>query len=161
MRGDSFWSFTLAFYGRDGVSPALIALQDRFGHDVNLLLYACWLGLHEGVALTAAERGAAAERVRGWRESVLIPLRGARRGIKAAAVAGTDSVYSAAKSLEISAEQVAQRLMAEGAPAAKPGVALAERRRLAAANLDLCLVSAEERGLAAPIEAALAAVVAP
>ncbi|HVM81354.1 MAG TPA: TIGR02444 family protein [Stellaceae bacterium] len=161
MRGDSFWSFTLAFYGREGVSPALIALQDRFGHDVNLLLYACWLGLHEGVALTVAERTAAAERVQGWREGVLIPLRSARRAIKAAAVAQTESVYSAAKTLEISAEQVGQRLMAEGAPAARAGVALAERRRLAAANLELCLSSADERGLAAPIAAALAAVVAP
>jgi len=161
MRGDSFWSFTLAFYGREGVSPALIALQDRFGHDVNLLLYACWLGLHEGVALTGEERKGAAERVRAWRETVLIPLRGARRAIKAAAVAETETVYSAAKSLEISAEQVAQRLMAEGAPAARPGVALAERRRLAAANLDLCFSRDEERQLAAPVQAALAAVVAP
>ena len=161
MRGDSFWSFTLAFYGRDGVSPALIALQDRFGHDVNLLLYACWLGLHEGVPLTAEEKNAVAERARLWRETVLIPLRATRRAIKAAAVAGTDSVYSAAKSLEISAEQTAQRLMAEGAPAAKPGVSLEERRRLAAANLRLCLASGEERTLAAPIEKGLAAVVAP
>lgn len=161
MRGDSFWSFTLAFYGREGVSPALIALQDRFGHDVNLLLYGCWLGLHEGVALTAAERDAASARVGPWRESVLIPLRGARRGIKAAAVAQTESVYSAAKALEVSAEQVGQRLMAEGAPAARPGVSLAERRRLAAANLELCLSTPDERGLAAPIVAALAAVVAP
>jgi len=161
MRGDSFWSFTLAFYGREGVSPALIGLQDRFGHDVNLLLYACWLGLHEGVALTAQERDAAGARARLWRESVLIPLRSARRGIKAATVAQTEPVYSAAKALEISAEQVAQRLMAEGAPAARPGVTLAERRRLAAANLGLCLSSQDERGLATPIEAALAAVVAP
>jgi len=161
MRGDSFWSFTLAFYGREGVSPALIALQDRFGHDVNLLLFACWLGLHEGVPLTLAERDAAAERVRFWRENVLIPLRSARRAIKAAAVADTEGVYSAAKSLEISAEQVAQKLMGAAAPAARPGVALAERRRLAAANLELCLASDDERKLAAPIEAALAAVVAP
>jgi len=161
MRGESFWSFTLAFYGREGVSPALIALQDRFGHDVNLLLYACWLGLHEGVSLTAAEKKAAGERVRVWREGVLIPLRAARRGIKSAAVAGTDSVYSAAKSLEISAEQTGQRLMADGAPAAKAGVPLEERRRLAAANLRLCLESGEEWAVAAPIEKGLAAVVAP
>ncbi|MGE5202150.1 MAG: TIGR02444 family protein, partial [Acidobacteriota bacterium] len=86
-RADSFWSFTLAFYGRTGVSGALIALQDRFSHDVNVLLYACWLGLHEGVPLTEAERAAAAARVEPWRKTVLLPLRAARRAIKAAAIA--------------------------------------------------------------------------
>lgn len=160
-RADSFWSFTLAFYGRTGVSGALIALQDRFGHDVNVLLYSCWLGLHEGVALTVAERAAAAARVEEWRKTVLVPLRGARRAIKAASLADTEKIYADAKSIEIAAEQVAQRLMAAAAPAARAGIALDERRRLAAANLDLCLPSEEERALAAPVRAALTAIAAP
>jgi uncharacterized protein (TIGR02444 family) len=160
-RADSFWSFTLAFYGRAGVSGALIALQDRFGHDVNLLLYACWLGLHEGVALTEAERAAAAARVEEWRRMVLLPLRAARRAIKAAALPQTEAIYADAKSIELEAEQIAQRLMASAAPAARAGTALDERRRVAAANLDLCLPSEEERTLATPVRTALAAIVAP
>ncbi|HEX6103216.1 MAG TPA: TIGR02444 family protein, partial [Alphaproteobacteria bacterium] len=39
-----FWSFSVALYGRPGVAPACLALQDRFGCDVNLLLFAIWAG---------------------------------------------------------------------------------------------------------------------
>ena len=37
-----FWRTSLELYAREGVSRALIALQDRRGADVNLLLYCCW-----------------------------------------------------------------------------------------------------------------------
>ena len=47
-----FWSFSTEFYGRTGVAPACLVLQDRFGCDVNLLLFALW----------AARRGAACSR---------------------------------------------------------------------------------------------------
>ena len=39
-----FWDFTIAHYGREGLSPAVIALQDRLGVDVNMLLLCCWAG---------------------------------------------------------------------------------------------------------------------
>ena len=42
---EAFWRFSLAFYERPGVPDALIALQDRDGFDVNLILFALWLGI--------------------------------------------------------------------------------------------------------------------
>jgi uncharacterized protein (TIGR02444 family) len=42
---EAFWRFSLAFYERPGVADALIALQDREGFDVNLVLFALWLGI--------------------------------------------------------------------------------------------------------------------
>jgi uncharacterized protein (TIGR02444 family) len=42
---EAFWCFSLAFYERPGVADALIALQDRDGFDVNLVLFALWLGI--------------------------------------------------------------------------------------------------------------------
>ena len=42
------WEFSLDFYARPGVSAALIELQDRAGLDVNLILFALWLGARHG-----------------------------------------------------------------------------------------------------------------
>ena len=35
-----FWQFSLDAYQRDGVQPACLSLQDDWGLDVNVLLYA-------------------------------------------------------------------------------------------------------------------------
>src|SRR4029077_986465 len=45
QRPDDLWRFSLAFYALPGVARALIALQDRDGLDVNLMLFAMWLGI--------------------------------------------------------------------------------------------------------------------
>ena len=39
-----FWDFSLRVYGSDGVPAACIALQERRGIDVNLLLFSAWIG---------------------------------------------------------------------------------------------------------------------
>ena len=59
---DSFWRFSLMVYARPGVAPALIRLQDRGGHNVNLILFGLWLALCRGKRLDAAalERARAA-----------------------------------------------------------------------------------------------------
>jgi uncharacterized protein (TIGR02444 family) len=51
---ESFWRFSLMVYARPGVAEALIGLQDRAGHNVNLILFGLWLGLCEAVPLDAA-----------------------------------------------------------------------------------------------------------
>ena len=47
--------FSLAFYARPGVSEALIALQDHARCDVNLMLFALWLGVSGRSRLTKEE----------------------------------------------------------------------------------------------------------
>ena len=37
------WDFVLNYYGRKGVSDALIGLQDNHGIDVNMLLFLMWM----------------------------------------------------------------------------------------------------------------------
>src|SRR5947209_1662319 len=63
--GEGFWRFSLALYARPGIAEALIALQERAGYDVNLVLFALWAGAVLGVRLDAA--GLAAVRFRGLR----------------------------------------------------------------------------------------------
>ena len=42
---NDLWRFSQDFYRLPGVASALIALQDRAGLDVNLMLFALWLGV--------------------------------------------------------------------------------------------------------------------
>jgi uncharacterized protein (TIGR02444 family) len=151
--GEAFWNFSLAFYGRPGVSAAAIALQDRHGRDVNLLLYACWVGMSGRGRLDADQLARAEAMSEPWRCSVIAPLRAARRALKEAG-AEAARLYAAAKAVELDGERLAQQRLAALAPpaAARPVAACMAD---AAANLALCLGDSEERQLAAPLFAAL------
>lgn len=146
-----FWRFSLAVYARPGVAPACLVLQDQHGRDVNLMLYCCWLGASargrlDPDSLAAADRGVAA-----WRGEVVENLRAARRAIKAAALPESDGIYAKAKALELEAERLLQRQLAERAPPARSGRSIAARLADALANLALYLGDAS----AGPIREAL------
>jgi uncharacterized protein (TIGR02444 family) len=131
--GEAFWRFALALYARPGVAEALIALQDRAGRDVALILYGLWLGATRGEHFdTAALRQAAASVAP--LNAVVAPLRGLRRRLKGAADPDVAALRQRIASLEIAAErQVMRRLAASPRPPA------AIARDAAAANLALCL----------------------
>ncbi|MGO8918909.1 MAG: TIGR02444 family protein [Stellaceae bacterium] len=153
---DPFWTFTLAFYGRPGVSAACIALQDRHGCDVNLVLYACWVGLSGRGRLTAADLARAEATNAPWRNGVIEKLRAARRALREEDRRGPVlELYEAAKAAELAAERIAQRRLEALAP---PEVAprAAARAADAAANLALYLDGKAADEAAAPIVAAIA-----
>ncbi|HEV2549256.1 MAG TPA: TIGR02444 family protein [Stellaceae bacterium] len=152
--GDEFWNFSLAFYGRPGVSAACLALQDRHGLDVNLVLYACWVGLSGRGQLTAADIARAAAVNAPWREAVIEKLRAARRAIKEAAPEAT-GLYASAKAIELDAERIAQQRLAACAPGVTTNAVA--RRADATANLTLYLENEAARGAAPAIFAAIAA----
>jgi uncharacterized protein (TIGR02444 family) len=125
-----FWDFSISVYGREGVGPACIALQDRRGLDVNILLWCCWVGAGGkggGGVIDEAAMGRAVDRVAPWREAVVEPLRRARRAIHDAA---PEAIAEAAEALrrktlsaEIDGERVAQLILAgvEADPTARAG----------------------------------------
>jgi uncharacterized protein (TIGR02444 family) len=154
---DPFWTFTLGFYGRPGVSPACIALQDRHHCDVNLVLYACWVGLSGRGRLDAADLAKAEATNAPWRNAVVERLRAARRALKEEDRTGPVlELYEAAKAAELAAERIAQRRLQALAPA-EPSRAEAERAADAAANLQLYLRGKDAEDTAVPIFAAIAA----
>ncbi|WP_042695500.1 TIGR02444 family protein [Azospirillum sp. B506] len=130
MSANPFWDFSLAVYGRPGVPACCLALQDRRGVDVNVLLFAAWAGLDCGIGLSADELLRIDGTVAGWREEVVRPLRALRRRAKAE----DDAFYRRMKAAELEAERVQQdRLFAAGGFGPQPGGAV----QLAAANMAL------------------------
>jgi uncharacterized protein (TIGR02444 family) len=147
----AFWRFSLAIYARPGVAPACLVLQDQHGRDVNVMLFCCWLGASGRGRLDRAALDAADRAVSGWRREVVEPFRTARRAIKAAAVPESDGIYAKAKAVELDAERLLQRQLAERAPAENVVLPTEQRLSDALANLALYIGDAP----AAPIVAAL------
>lgn len=77
----SFWAWSVEVYARPCVAAACLALQDRHGIDVNLLLLGLWLAVRGETVLpeTATELASYAE---AWQREVVRPLRGVRRALK-------------------------------------------------------------------------------
>ena len=135
---EAFWRFSLALYARPGVAEALLSLQDRAGHDVNLILFGLWLGIGNR-RLSGADLAAAAMTIAPTNDAAVAPLRRLRRRLKSVADSDLAALRRRIGMLELAAErQVQYRLAAEIAGAAvapAEGAALA----LAEANLALCL----------------------
>src|SRR5262245_57573970 len=108
-QGSPFWRFSLAFYRRPGVGEACIQLQDGCAVDVNLLLFLLWLASAKR-RLSADEVRAVDDKVSGWRELTVLPLRAMRRTLKGAAPlveAGLAEAYrSRIKGVELEAERL-------------------------------------------------------
>ncbi len=146
-----FWRFSLAVYASPDVAPACILLQDRHGKDVNLALFCCWLGASGRGQLTQAALEAADRAAAPWRHGVVERLREARRAVKAAAVPGSENLYTKAKAAELEAERVLQSILIGLAPKVANARAAPERLADALANLALYIGDAP----AEPLRAAL------
>jgi uncharacterized protein (TIGR02444 family) len=134
-----FWRFSLAFYERPGVADALIALQDRDGFDVNLVLFALWLGISghgplDGDALAAAELAAAT-----LQSEIVEPLRSLRRKLRHHPDGDVQHLRDGVKALEIAAEKLVQERLARLARSEGARTGLEGRRATAHANLALYL----------------------
>jgi uncharacterized protein (TIGR02444 family) len=104
------WTFAVALYGRDGVAETCLALQDDFGMDVSLLLFAAWAGAEVGLALTPEQARFAVQRSSEWRSEVVAVLRSLRRLLKTgpapAPSPATDDLREAVKGVELAAERI-------------------------------------------------------
>ncbi len=130
----AFWAFSMALYGQPGVSAACIALQDEHGADVDMVLFALWCAT-SGHALTSAEVAAVDDAVAGWRESVLQPLRAARRALKPPPAQSDAATAEALRRQLLTAELEAERLQQQIMEAYAPSPGTADPERAAQDNL--------------------------
>ena len=134
-----FWDFSLKAYDRTGVAEACLALQERYGIDVNLLLFAAWAG-HCGRALSANEMAGVIAAAAAWQVEVVRPLRAVRSWLKQQAEVPEDlgqGLRGQVKALELQAEMLEQFLLHQTLTI-EPGE---PDPRLAAANMRLYLAS--------------------
>ncbi len=104
-----FWDFSLAVYHRPGVADACLALQDRHGLDVNLLLFCCWAA-SMGRVLDRGTLGAAEAAVATWRNQVVRPMRSLRRRLKREVEGFPAGEVEALRGRLLEAELAAERL---------------------------------------------------
>jgi uncharacterized protein (TIGR02444 family) len=102
-----FWIYSLRLYRKPGVAPACLALQDRLGLDVNMLLFCLWAG-SRGLALAGATIRAAVELSSGWSTNVVRPLRSVRRTLKPM---NQPALRASVARVELAAEKVEQDLL--------------------------------------------------
>jgi uncharacterized protein (TIGR02444 family) len=135
-----FWDFALPLHETKGVGEAVIAMQDRHGVNVNVLLLSCWVGAtgrgrlgDEGVrkAIEAAEK---------WNREVVQQLRNVRRvmrpGIPPIDKAISDSLRRRILEVEIDCERAEIVMLGQALDrAAKDGHPAEARAEDVAANL--------------------------
>jgi uncharacterized protein (TIGR02444 family) len=113
-QGSPFWRFSLRLYRAPGVGDACIALQEKAGVDVNLLLFLLWQATQRRV-LAAADVKALDETIGGWRNTAVIPLRNVRRALKSAPGLVDPNTAEAfrtrIKAVELEAERLQQEAM--------------------------------------------------
>jgi uncharacterized protein (TIGR02444 family) len=112
--GSPFWRFSLATYRRPGVAETCLALQDGFGVDVNVLLFAMWLGTQRR-RLDDVEMQFVRDAAADWAAEVVAPLRAVRRRLKEDAPLVASGVAQAfrgeVKRLELEAERLEQEAL--------------------------------------------------
>ena len=134
-----FWDFSLDLYARDGVAPACLALQDRHGIDVNVLLFCVWLGRAGHPALDDRAMAELTDKVADWHQEIVRELRRIRRLLKEALGPVPENLQKALRrrvqKIELEAEHVEQLVLAAGsADRARQGPA-ADRAAVACRNV--------------------------
>jgi len=148
---EAFWRFSLAFYGLPRVAPALLALQDRDGLDVNLTLFALWLGVSGRRPLDSSALAAAERAIRTIRAEVVEPLRSLRRNLRHHAGEDIQRLREGIKALELEGEKLVQSRLAHLAGPAFSGIPAEDRLAVAVANLTLYLGPQRSRSVAAMV----------
>jgi uncharacterized protein (TIGR02444 family) len=112
-----FWTFSLAVYASDGVAEECLGLQ-RLGLDVNLLLFAAYMGAVEGVRLAPQDIESANATVADWHSEIVKSLRRARQALKAPSAetenalrAPTAALRLQAKRAELESEKIEQAML--------------------------------------------------
>jgi uncharacterized protein (TIGR02444 family) len=119
VTAEALWPYALEVYGRPGVEPLLLALQDVHGQCAPYLLWSLWMAASGRAADDAALRSGAAL-ARAWQDAAIAPLRRLRRDLKASPAPGPkparERLRQGVKKLELDAERMLLRMLEEASP---------------------------------------------
>lgn len=115
---ESLWPYALAIWGRPGVEPLMLELQDAHGQCPPYLLWSLWLAA-SGRAAGDDALSAGAALARAWCEVAVEPLRALRRSLKAGpAPTHRQRLRAGVQSLELEAERLLLQILEEASPTA-------------------------------------------
>jgi uncharacterized protein (TIGR02444 family) len=107
---DFFKRFALTLYRRAGIADACLNLQNRHDLDVNVVLFAAFVGAVRRQTLINADLDLAQRRVDAWHQEVVRPLRAVRQRLKTGPLPApndaTGSLRRKLARLEIEAEVI-------------------------------------------------------
>jgi len=114
-RAEHFWAWSVERYESEGVARRLLALQDDFGLDVNVILWCGWCaGRYREIPDIVFKK--AIDVTARWTRDVTVPLRTARRALKTppqrASAEAAASLREAVKAAELAAEKIEQEMLA-------------------------------------------------
>jgi uncharacterized protein (TIGR02444 family) len=145
------WAFALAIYARPGVADACLTLQNEAGVDVMLLIMTTFAAVKRRTLLTADEIRALDEACSPWREQIVKKLRTIRTELKTgpqpAPSDATEPFRSRIKALELEAEKLENRLLAECLPLRPPELGPARPEQLRAVLNDVVAFFADKHGI--------------
>ena len=132
-----FWRFSLRIY--PSVAEACLELQDRFGVDVNVLLFLLWAA-HRGRKAGADDVRRIVSTVERWSGSVVVPLRSVRRFLRSPpAIVDPETAErfrGQVKRIELEAERLQQEGLYLSVPLDGLGVPEPSREAAAVANIE-------------------------
>ncbi len=133
--GAAFWQFSTTLYAARGIEPALLALQDRDGFEVNLALF-CLFAAQRRIHLDAPAIEAMRAVGLAWGHEVVGHLRTARRLMKPRAIEDKDAarLRDEVKVIELAAERAMQGALADLLIAIDGPLCDEPSRAIAAAN---------------------------
>jgi uncharacterized protein (TIGR02444 family) len=136
------WAFSLAVYGRDGVADECLDLQEHLSLDVNILLFAAFIGAVEGVQLSSQDIAAANAAVADWQSEIVRSLRRARRAHKLLSAEADHPPHQASaalrsqiKAAELEAEKIELAMLWQWSQPRLAGRPRIDRQQALAANL--------------------------
>ena len=144
------WAFALALYARPGVAEACLTLQSEADVDVMLLVIATFAAVKHRTLLTPDEIGALDAACRPWREQIVRNLRTIRSKLKTgprpAPDDDTEQFRSKVKALELEAEKLEGKLLAECLPLRPAGRAAVRPEQLRTVLHAVVTYFADRRG---------------
>jgi uncharacterized protein (TIGR02444 family) len=135
-----FWDYALPLHESKGVGEAVIAMQDRHGVNVNVVLLSCWVGASGRGRLGEEGVRKAIEAAEVWNRDVVQQLRQVRRvmrpGIPPIDKSVSDALRRRILEVEIDCERAEIVMLGQAFDrAAQEGVSSRERAEDVAANL--------------------------
>jgi uncharacterized protein (TIGR02444 family) len=156
-----FWRFSLVVYAAPGVEEECLALQRAHGIDVNVLLFCAWIGAQRRLTLTEKHLEQVTSEVEAWHQTVVVPIRTVRKGLKMLPQIAESTVQDLRKGVaasELCAEQVEQALLFRAAQDLTVGAAAAEAS--VRGNVEAFLRRRISSGQTSPCEHLIAAALA-